>query len=702
MLNIEKNIAYYCRSKNEAKHFLSIAKKSKIKWLSGDELNDNDNWEFYLPDVMFILTESGLGYCDGTIQLPREEDKRDFVSELESSSNVVKRIAFTEWLTIAQLKWLFRYIKKTYKLKNQDALQALGEILGNHMFVTDKNEAWIARGSCDNAEAIPDDAVPKEGEWWENEECGPSRIMDVEGPKITVFSSRQLRICAVDAGTMTKTQAPECTETFALGEVFFLKGDEYNKRRFVNSAWGDMVVDTSANRFPKAFCVKLTPDDDFNIKIDDYVRLRGADNTAYRVIAETYNSVRLESDTGNKWWPKKTSDFVKITDALSVCWADEAKKEKPVLSEAELNPIVDSMESVFGEAYCDYTDEAVTKMAKKWAQNKSKLANILRKADGWDEKNLCVVRELTVEQRDASRAGKAYLALIYNIYCCAPDDNPSARLLADMYSEKSLLSDAKSGALSQKGRAWLIANLERKGFNVKFSLNVGAKFSRVINAVLRAVIEQAHFACPEYEKCFAAFSDGIKNKSEKLKFVLSIHPADYMRMSFGNSWKSCHKLGEGGYQAGTLSYMLDTCSMVGYVVKTECKDEYWKEGKIFRQMFMYNGAEMLKSRLYPDYNVNDAIYGTAFADCVAKILDIPSDWEKVNGVLTTMSRSKKSSAYPDFTYSCYNTWSLVNPKYRADCAFIAKTTPIGEPPMCPICGETHRNKSTCYCDCCRT
>lgn len=699
MFNIETNTAYYCRSKKEAKYFLSIAKKSKIKWLSGDELNANDTWEFYLPNVMFILTENGLGYCDGTIQLPREGDKRDFASALEAASNVVKRISFAEGLTSAQIEWLFYYIKKNYKLKNQDSLRSPGDIFNTYMFVTDKTEAWLVHGSCDNAEAIPDGAVPKEGEWWENEELGLSMVMNVDNAKIVVFSSEYRGIVSVDVGTMTKTQAPESKETFALGEYFSLKGAEKGKLCVAN-VQNDVIVDRFGGRFPKALCVKFVPDDDFNIKIDDYVRLREDDNTAYRVVAETYNSVRLEGSAGDKWWPKRKSDFVKITDVLSVCWADEAKKEKPVLSEAELEPIVDSMESVFEEADYSYTDEAVTIMAKKWAQNKSKLANILRKADGWDEKNLCVVRDITVEQRDASRAGKAYLALIYNIYCCAPDCTPGAKLLAAMYSENSLLSNAKSGALSQEGRAWLVVNLERQGFNVKFSLNVGAKFSRVINAVLRAVIEQAHFVCPEYEKWFAAFSDSVKTKPEKLKFVLSIHPADYMRMSFGNSWDSCHKLGKGCYQAGTISYMLDTCSMVGYVVKPECKDEYWKEGKIFRQMFMYNGAEMLKSRLYPDYSVNDAIYGTEFAACVAKILDIPSDWEKVNSVLTTMTQGKNSSAYPDFIYSRYNTWSLVNPKYRADCAFIAKTTPIGEPPMCPICGITHRRTRSCYCNDC--
>lgn len=370
------------------------------------------------------------------------------------------------------------------------------------------------------------------------------------------------------------------------------------------------------------------------------------------------------------------------------------------MSDAELKPIVDTMERVFYETYYNYTDEAVTKMAKKWAQNKSKLANILRNADGWDEKNLCVVRDITVVQRDAGRALSAYRTLIYNIYCCAPSDTPGARLLADMYSENSMMSDVRAGALSQQGREWLVDNLEIRGFNVKFSLNVGAKFSRVVNAVLRAVIEQAHLDCPDYEKWFAAFSDGVKTKPEKLKFVLSIHPADYMRMSFGNSWDSCHKLGKGCYQAGTLSYMLDTCSMVGFVVKPECKDEYWKEGKIFRQMFMYNGAEMLKSRLYPDYSTNDAIYGTAFADCVAKILDIPNDWEKVNSALTTMAQGKYSVAYPDFTFSSYKTWSLVNPKYLANDAFIAKTTPIGEPPMCPVCGIEHRTKNSCYCNDC--
>lgn len=699
MFNIETNTAYYCRSKKEAKAFLSIAKKAKIKWLSGAELNDYNNWEFYLPDVMFILTENGLGYCDGTVQLPREEDKRDFVSELESASNVVKRISISEWLTRTQIKWLLNYIKTTYRLKNQDVLHEPGDILGKYLFVTDKNEAWLASGACENAETIPDGAVPKEGEWWENDEFGVSRVMNVDNAKIVVFSSKHRGMVSVDVGTMTKTEAPECTETFASGEYFSIKGGE-NARRIVAGVRGDIITDIMGCNFPKALCVKLAPDDDFDIKIGDYVRVLGIGNQVYHVVAETYNSVYLESDFGNRWWHKKTSDFAKITNTLSVCWADDAQKETPVLSEAELKPIIDTIESVFAETRYGYTDEAVTKMAKKWAQNKSKLANILRKADGWDEKNLCVVRDITVEQRDEGRALSAYRTLLYDIYCCAPSETPGERLLANMYSENSMASDVRAGALSQGGREWLVANLERQGFNVKFSLNVGAKFSRVMNAVFRAVIEQAHLDCPDYEKWFAAFSDGVKTKPEKLKFVLSIHPADYMRMSFGNSWESCHKLGKGCYQAGTLSYMLDTCSMVGYVVKTECKDEYWKEGKIFRQMFMYNGAEMLKSRLYPDYSTNDAIYGTAFADCVAKILDIPSDWKKVNTTLTTMAQGKGSVAYPDFTFSYYNTWSLVNPIYLTDDAFIVKTTPIGEPPMCPKCGREHKSRNTCYCNYC--
>lgn len=700
MFNIEKNVAYYCRSKKEAKYFLSLAKKAKIKWLSGAELNANDSWEFYLPDVMFILTERGLGYCDGTIQLPREEDKRDFAAALEAASNVVKRISFEGWLTRAQIKWLLYYIKEKYKLKNQDTLSAPVEILGKHLFITDKNDAWLASGACENAENIPDGAVPKEGEWWENDEYGVSRVMNVDNAKIVVFSSKHRGMVAVDAGTMTKTQAPECTETFAHGECFYIKGDEKGRRMVVLGARGDLVTNNMGCSFPKALCVKLAPDDDFDIKIDDYVRVSEIGNQVYHVVAETYNSVFLVSDARERWWPKKTSDFVKITNTLSVCWADDAQKEKPVLSEAELKPIVDTMESVFAEARYDYTDEAVTKMAKKWAQNKSKLANILRNADGWDEKNLCVVRDITVAQRDDGRIQGALRTLLYNIYCCESNRTPGTQFIADMYSENILLSDARAGALSQRGAEWLRDNLERRAFNVKFSLNVGAKFSRVMNAVLRAVIEQDHIACPDYEKWFAAFSDGVKTKSEKLKFVLSIHPADYMRMSFGNSWESCHKLGRGCYQAGTLSYMLDTCSMVGYVVKPECKDEYWKEGKIFRQMFMYNGAEMLKSRLYPDYSTNDAIYGTAFADCVAKILDIPSDWEKVYSALTTMTQGEGSAAYPDFTYSYYNTWSLVDPKYRSDDAFITKTTPIGEPPMCPMCGKEHKKKNTCYCNDC--
>lgn len=275
MFNIEKNIAYYCRSKKEAKYFLSLAKKAKIKWLTGAELNANDSWEWYLPGVMFILTECGLGYCDGTIQLPREEDKRDFVSALEGASNVVKRFSFEERLTLAQIKWLIYYIKNTYRLKNQDALHSPCDILGKYMFVTDRNEAWIVHDSCDNAEAIPDGAIPREGEWWENEEFGLSRIMDVDNTKIAVFSSKYHGMVSVDVGTMTKTQAPECTETFACGEYIFIKGDEKERPWVVANVQADIIRDGVGYSAPKALCVKLAPDDDFNIKIDDFVCLLG-------------------------------------------------------------------------------------------------------------------------------------------------------------------------------------------------------------------------------------------------------------------------------------------------------------------------------------------------------------------------------------------------------------------------------------------
>src|SRR5699024_3889968 len=68
-----------------------------------------------------------------------------------------------------------------------------------------------------------------------------------------------------------------------------------------------------------------------------------------------------------------------------------------------------------------------------------------------------------------------------------------------------------------------------------------------------------------YNVIFARLADALNPGVEQRVGVLFIHPGDFLEMSNkDNSWHSCHCLEDGGYQAGALSYMGDTVTMIFY------------------------------------------------------------------------------------------------------------------------------------------
>lgn len=122
---------------------------------------------------------------------------------------------------------------------------------------------------------------------------------------------------------------------------------------------------------------------------------------------------------------------------------------------------------------------------------------------------------------------------------------------------------------------------------------------------------------PKYEKVYAEYTNLVTDKKRKLNFVISLNPLDFLKMSFGVSWTSCHTIDKqnrrkskgdtysGGYCGGTLSYMLDSTSIVTYVVPINEKNgvsstkrpDMWD--KIYRNMFHLQGKQMIQGRIYP-------------------------------------------------------------------------------------------------------
>lgn len=240
----------------------------------------------------------------------------------------------------------------------------------------------------------------------------------------------------------------------------------------------------------------------------------------------------------------------------------------------------------------------------------------------------------------------------------------------------------------------------------------GQKTSRAINKILCMMGFDKH---PDYNKEFAKFADAVNPLKIKRHTVISIHPVDYLTMSFGNSWSSCHTIDKkndrgienanshgGCYSAGTLSYMLDESSCVFYTVGAEYDgNELELQSKINRCMFHYNDNQLVQGRVYPQSNDEGAtglykdireIAQKVFAD----MLEVPNYWTNNSGV----DECSKVIASTGVHYKDYYNFDNCNVSVLKDNRDEHEIIHVGHFGICPSCGGEHsRNRNIeCY-DC---
>lgn len=233
----------------------------------------------------------------------------------------------------------------------------------------------------------------------------------------------------------------------------------------------------------------------------------------------------------------------------------------------------------------------------------------------------------------------------------------------------------------------------------------GQKMSRVVNKLLSYI---GYDKLPDYNRMFAKYADALNPLQITRHTVLSVNPLDYLTMSFGNSWASCHTIDkenkrgmpnsyEGMYSSGTVSYMLDSPSMVFYTVDASYDgNEFWNEPKINRQMFHWGEDKLIQGRLYPqDNDGNNSVY-TPYREIVQSIMSELFGFTN----LWTASRGTGASAkyvvsegthYKD--YECYDNCTLSRPKGNEN----ENDITIGHDPICIDCGEEHDEQDNISC-----
>ena len=208
---------------------------------------------------------------------------------------------------------------------------------------------------------------------------------------------------------------------------------------------------------------------------------------------------------------------------------------------------------------------------------------------------------------------------------------------------------------------------------------------------------------------FAMFGDAINPVHIKKYTVISVNPLDFWTMSFGKNWSSCQTLDKlnirqvnsshyhGQSSSGTESYMLDKCTVIFYTVDESYQGEMWKADKDRRMNFHVakDGKFMIFGRLYPDgRDGGETGLGAQFRKTIQKVLsECTGDnnlWKVESGTVGDYAHTI-GTHYPD--YHKYGDTGI---------CYISGTEPqtllIGHSPICPHCGEEHRNCESVFCE----
>ena len=231
----------------------------------------------------------------------------------------------------------------------------------------------------------------------------------------------------------------------------------------------------------------------------------------------------------------------------------------------------------------------------------------------------------------------------------------------------------------------------------ELKFHVGQKTSRTVNKICQYL---GFDKVDGYNREFAKYADSLSPMTIKRHTVLSINPLDYLTMSFGNSWASCHTIDKenrrgmpndysGCYSSGTISYMLDKISMVLYTVDAEYDgDEYWNEPKINRQMFHYGEEKLVQGRLYPQDNDGCegeyTAYRTIVQNIISTIFEFPNLWTLSKGTSATSKYvCSEGTHYRDYAH--YGNVTLSRIKGSENDNYIT----VGAAPICISCGTRH-------------
>lgn len=374
----------------------------------------------------------------------------------------------------------------------------------------------------------------------------------------------------------------------------------------------------------------------------------------------------------------------------------------------DLDKITNDMCRALNYWYVYYDKRAIEKIASTWNDRKSWLRSILSKHPLWREQEQAIIFDYT-QIRDFNR--EIFLDVLEEYQFNMRIElsrliNQESLKMDDYHKFSGIVNIFKNDVDGKLANQSLVRDIEEC---VHKTFTSGTKNSRIFNSLMLPFFENDSQALANYNHYFAKIAD-VMNPIEIKKYTcLSIHPADFLLMSNGTRWRSCHRMDDSERRNGCLSYLLDDVSMILYTVSSkfdESNGDFYYEPKIDRQIYCFDKYDrLLQSRLYPQDNEKNHAQSDEFRHLVqgilAECLDVPNLWKKSNQPSSDFfRRDVYSGLYDDWNYSYYytNVSHLKNTPLNDE-----DFTYVGAAPMCLRCGDEFNgycNTDNLYCDDC--
>ena len=373
-----------------------------------------------------------------------------------------------------------------------------------------------------------------------------------------------------------------------------------------------------------------------------------------------------------------------------------------MLTASEKNYLFEAMANLLDEYDYRYSSYALDEIIDEWYSQKEVLIEAFKKHPNYLEGKFMIAFDADYERKVEKQASNVFRTWVINealpkIYDKLPEEarqmdwGGEYTIKNSMFNFFYYLANYATRCISE-----ITASYLNEVFPTVHA-HPGQKTSRVVNKICAYLgIDKVD----GYNREFAKYADSLSPIVIKRHTILSINPLDYLTMSFGNSWASCHTIDtdnkrgmpnaySGCYSSGTISYMLDQTSMVLYTVDASYNgNEYWDEPKINRQMFHYGEEKLVQARLYPQDNDGDdaayAPYRNIVQNIIATIFDFPNLWTLNKGTREVCRYIYSDGTnYPDYCH--YNNCTISRIKGSEN----EMSMTVGASPICIDCGERH-------------